>query len=135
MLSWLIAQLPSFSAARRSWLHTKSLQLADPEFYPPRPIDILIGSDNFGSIIQQGFLKSKLNEPIAQQTIFGWTLSGPTSMDKVSGPAVECHCTLDHDLQESLARFWTQEELPSRKPPILSPDEAECEQHFATTRE
>lgn len=62
-----------------SWSHLMQIPLADPAFNKPNPIDILIGSDIFGDLIQDGLIKGQKGAPVAQKTMFGWVLSGPTS--------------------------------------------------------
>ncbi|XP_011860154.1 PREDICTED: uncharacterized protein LOC105557508 [Vollenhovia emeryi] len=134
VLSRLLVKLPSFPVSSRSWPHIKNLPLADPEFYRCGPVDIIIGSDNYGSIILKGLIKANQHEPIAQKTIFGWILSGPSgSLNDNSSEAIDFHCSTDQDLHNLLARFWTQEDLPSSISASLSPDEVDCENHFLST--
>lgn len=58
------------------------LQLADPDFAYPGSIHIIIGSDNYGSMILLGLIKDEPLSPIAQRTIFGWVLSGTVQQRK-----------------------------------------------------
>ena len=59
--------------------HLLGLQLADTTYNVPGTIDILLGADMASLIISPNDLprRGKTTEPIAQSTIFGWTLSGP----------------------------------------------------------
>lgn len=133
ILPRLTAKLPPFDA-HSSWPHITGLQLADPDFSRSGYIQLIIGADNYGSVIMKGLIKGKdLNSPLAQQTIFGWVISGPISTDDVLIKAYGYHCAVDDDLQRILTKFWTQEELPLSTPATLNPDEMECEQHFLTT--
>ncbi|XP_077260903.1 uncharacterized protein LOC143896764 [Temnothorax americanus] len=94
---------------------------------------MIIGADYYGSIILEGIKRGSGNEPLAQQTIFGWILSG--SIDTGGSPAKGriLHCSTDDELQESLTRFWKQEETISLPGSNLTPDELACEQHFVNT--
>lgn len=135
ILPLLTSTLPQCESSRRYWPHIANLQLADPEFFCAGTINIIIGADNYGSIILPGLIRGELNAPIAQHTIFGWTLSGSTSSDLTSLPAQEYHCSIDLELKDILMKFWTQEELPLAAEPALSKDEADCERHFVTTHQ
>lgn len=53
------------------------IQLADPEFYNSRPVDILIGSDYYPQIIRSEVKNGFLDTLVAQETQFGWILTGP----------------------------------------------------------
>lgn len=133
ILPRLTTSLPQFDASCRRWTHTSNLQLADPEFFRSGPINVIIGSDNYGSIILPGLIKGQPNAPVAQKTIFGWILSGPISQDATFLPVREYHCSSDLELKEILTKFWTHEELPAVKESALSKDDADCEQHFLST--
>ncbi|XP_071576707.1 uncharacterized protein [Temnothorax nylanderi] len=73
------------------------------------------------------------SSPTAQQTIFGWVLCGPMSATETPVSAQAHHCSPDHELQDLLSRFWTQEELPKSTTAELTEEEEECERHFLTT--
>ncbi|KMQ86610.1 bel12-ag transposon polyprotein [Lasius niger] len=133
VLPRLTTKIPPYNTIARSWPHTNGLQLADPDFASSGPIHIIIGSDNYGAVILPGLIRGEPPSPVAQQTIFGWVLSGTISTDNITSPAQAHHCTLDHDLQELLVRFWMQEELPESKNFKLSKDEEDCERHFLST--
>lgn len=129
----ITTKLPSFDARCPSWPHIEGLQLADPGFSRSGSIQILIGSDNYGRIIMPGLIRGQPFSPIAQETIFGWVLSGPISPSDITLPAQGYHCSVDQDLQDILTKFWLQEEIPSSSDSSLSPDEIACEQHFIST--
>lgn len=133
ILQRLTTKLPPFDANCRPWPHISELQLADPDFFRSGPIHLILGSDNYGSIIMPGLIKGDPSSPTAQQTIFGWILSGPISDDEIESTAYGHHCAIDYNLQESIERFWTQEEVPNSSSTKLTTDEEECEQHFLST--
>lgn len=133
VLPRLTTKLPPYDTVSHTWPHITGLQLADPDFACSGLIHIIIGSDNYGSVILPGLIRGEALTPIAQQTIFGWVLSGTISTDEIVSPAPAHHCILDHELQELIARFWTQEELPAAKTSKLNKEEEECERHFLST--
>ena len=126
--------LPSERCEQLTWSHTENLHLADPTFWKPQPVDLLIGADYYGRVIKPNLIKGKVTEPVAQLSIFGWLIIGPFES------AVQ-HKTVHHttvalnteELQELLTRFWIQEEPPSTSVIKLNKEEALCEQHFAET--
>lgn len=117
----------------RSWPHIKGLQLADPDFACSQPIDLIIGSDYYGTIIREGLIKGDQDQSVAQETLFGWILSGTVSSEKIPNSAYKFYYAVDNELQDMLTKFWKQEELPSSTTTILKPDEVDCERHFLTT--
>ncbi|XP_075148496.1 uncharacterized protein LOC142222319 [Haematobia irritans] len=50
--------------------------LADPHFYHPVNIDIMIGNDEMPKILKAGLIQTASQMPIAQSTVFGWVISG-----------------------------------------------------------
>jgi len=83
------------------------------------------------SILQDGLRKGHEDEPIAQKIAFGWILSG--------GRRTTPHrhhnshqCTVDHELNELVQRFWEQDKEPSAVV-ALTPEEEKCEELFART--
>lgn len=133
ILPRLTRQLPSFVTARLSWPHLTELQLADPDYGSPGPIQILIGADFYGQIIHPEIVKGVIGAPIAQNAKFGWILFG--LVEAVTNPSTVAgyHSSVDYDLLELLTKFWTLEEIPSSTIKTLSPEEAFCEDHFKTT--
>lgn len=59
-------------------LYDHLTELADPHFCKPTNIEILIGNDQIPMILKlkAGLIQTSSNMPIAQSTVFGWTLSG-----------------------------------------------------------
>jgi len=111
----------------------EGLQLADPSFSKPGPIDIILGADVYGQLIEEGVIKGPINSPIAQKTKFGWIISGPIRNTAKTKAVQGFHVSVDDDIYDLLRRFWTLEELPSSKNTCLSSEEQECENLFKTT--
>ncbi|XP_023248120.1 uncharacterized protein LOC111643958 [Copidosoma floridanum] len=135
VLPRVTAPLPSFQCKTRSWLHTEFLELADPHFYLPRDIDLLLGTDYYSAIITSDLLRGSLSEPIAQRTLFCWILSGC-----VNQPVTKIHRHTHHivskiedKLQELLINFWIQEEVPSKSSSQLTPEKQECQEYLVRT--
>lgn len=110
--------------------HLRQLTLADPEPTSARPIDIIIGADLYGAILLPGMRRSDWGDLIAQNSIFGWILSGPLPAASVPATRVQMHhCTVLSEVNQLLKQFWELEEIPSQSHD--SPEEIECENHFA----
>ncbi|XP_076549057.1 uncharacterized protein LOC143306157 [Osmia lignaria lignaria] len=136
VLRTLTTILPSSEAPQQDWPHLNRLKLADPEFYKPRPIDVIIGADNYGRIIKSNVIKGSPSMPVAQLSIFGWLVIGPARRRQARAySSFNASISQDSDaaLRELLTKFWIQEELPTENTSQLTPDEQECEDHFRAT--
>src|SRR5580765_826020 len=113
--------------------YLRPLKLADSDPTSSEPIDIIIGADLYGSILRSGIRSRSPQEPVAQNSIFGWILSGPmpTQPESASISLSTHHCTVHADLDMQLKRFWEIEELPHQN--HISPEDMRCEKHFAST--
>ncbi|XP_071576020.1 uncharacterized protein [Temnothorax nylanderi] len=73
--------------------------------------------------------------PIAQLSIFGWLVLGPVDTSSSASAAVH-HASIqerEDALDELLAKFWTQEEVPASNTHDLTPDEQRCEEYYKST--
>lgn len=57
ILSKLTGRLPSVAAVKEQWSHLHGLILADPDFLLPGDIDIILGADIYGKIIEADLIK------------------------------------------------------------------------------
>ncbi|XP_043496629.1 uncharacterized protein LOC122520586 [Polistes fuscatus] len=136
MLKTVTSILPSGEISHEpEWPHLRGLNLADPEFLTPRAVDVIIGADFYGQLIRPNIIRHSSRDPIAQLSIFGWLVIGPTcapvtlarkTHHGISQPTNSC-------LQDLLTKFWVQEEVPTATDVQLTPEELECEHHFKTT--
>ena len=62
--------LPSFELQNQYWDHLQDPQLTDPEFLVLSDIDILLGANVYGELIQSEVRKGGPPDPIAQLTHF-----------------------------------------------------------------
>lgn len=134
ILPKLTASLPSTYIEKRTWTHLEGLTLADPDFQTRGAIDLILGADAYGHIIDEGLIKGPLDAPVAQLTKFGWIISGPTSGSTSSSSLIHgYHVSCDDPLHSLLQRFWELDEIPASNSPPLSVEEQHCENHFSTT--
>ena len=81
----VLKKVTSYSAdlskCNYSFDNFNNLRLADSNFLMPSNCDILIGNAEHARIIKPGLVKGSPDEPIAQDTEFGWIISGPVSSE------------------------------------------------------
>lgn len=130
ILPRICANQPTMFLSPSNWDHIKNLHLADPDFYKPGPIDILLGADLFPHIIQGGRVLGNNNEPAALNTIFGFILMGQAGNDAhVNSNLQSLLCQVEQQtLNEVLLKFWEIENIPNT--PVRSPDDELCEQKY-----
>lgn len=121
---------PRLEQAPGNWTHLQGLLLADPKYFEPGHIDLLLGVQEYAEIMLSGVIKGQTSAPIAQLTKLGWVLSGNHS----TGAATKVGCHMlnaseeDLALSEQLKLLWSVEEIPNK--PIWSPEEQMAEQKF-----
>lgn len=103
------------------------IELADPSFFSPSKIDILLGADVFWEIVCNQQIRLGRNKPTLQESELGWLISGPTGVGLLSHNRA-CHFT--HNIETSLSRFWEIEELPSIDKKYFTKVEELCEGIF-----
>lgn len=121
--------LPSQHIHRGEWEHVKGLQPADPDFLQQNKVDVLLGSPVYGYLLLPGLIKTTPEEPVAQNTEFGWILSGPTRATIPRREISSFHTRVE--LDDQLRRFFEQEELPEVR--SWTQEEKNCEEFFKKT--
>lgn len=110
-----------------------NVELADPTFYYPSKIDLLLGSDVYYELIVPEIKTLGDNTPILQNTHLGWVIGGPISRN-------DSNCFLNSnislfskisDLNEFIPKFWRVEEIPHKH--FLSPDDKIADKIFSET--
>ena len=61
----------SFELHNQYWDHLQGLKVADPDFFVPSDIDILLGADVYRELIQSEVRKGGPRDPVARLTQFG----------------------------------------------------------------
>ncbi|KAI5632572.1 putative peptidase (DUF1758) domain-containing protein [Phthorimaea operculella] len=56
--------------------HIKDLDLADPHFFKPGPVDMLVSVQLLAQALLPGFAQGTADQPIALRTVFGWIVMG-----------------------------------------------------------
>ena len=130
ILDSICPTLPNEAIEMQQWLHLKDLQLADPNFNSPGPIDVLLGADVWGMVLRDGVVSGQRDEPCAMRTCFGWVVFGRTRQTVVMNPRSHLsRVTDDVSLVDLIKRYWELEEPPME---VCSPND-KCEEIFVTT--
>ncbi|XP_051168418.1 uncharacterized protein LOC127286147 [Leptopilina boulardi] len=122
---------PTRKVPLQTWPHIQNLNLADPAFTEPRPIDIILGADVYGTLLLDGIRKGHQSAPVALRTVFGWVVTGSAEVPNKftqSNTILTLNTHHDDNLNELLKRFWEQEDISG--PPIKSIEDQECERLF-----
>ncbi|XP_036346477.1 uncharacterized protein LOC118755759 [Rhagoletis pomonella] len=125
--------LPSFKVTYIELQEYSSLPLADPHCFTPARIDMVLGSDVIPQVLLPGLKTNVGGSLIAQNSIFGWILSGPLT-EQVSSFSTQVVESTTNSLNDLLKKFWDQEEVPAT--PSLTDDDVFCEDLYqkSTTR-
>ncbi|XP_073841572.1 uncharacterized protein [Musca autumnalis] len=118
----------SFNYVERNKL--PNLKFADAEFYKSAPIDILIGGNLYPLILLGGVEHGILGSLVAQETVFGWIVTGPTNKRVARHTIRASHCTRV-SIDKQLARFWEIEEVPTISE--VSEEDRICEDIYKIT--
>lgn len=119
VLNRITSKLPSASVSAECCLHLKAIQLADPDFRKPAPIDLLLGADYFGEILEDGVISGTKHKPGAVRTRFGWMVFGPAAVIGTVGVARTSSMARPHSIQ-GLARRLDIKMLEEPTPEVAS---------------
>ncbi|XP_078049863.1 uncharacterized protein LOC144476616 [Augochlora pura] len=125
----IATSVPSDTIDRTTLNLPKNIELADPAFHRPAPIDMLLGAGTALSILSVGQINlAKLDHPdlYLQKTMLGWVIGGSAPTFNPIQSA-SCHTTVQFDL----ARFWEIEDGPQTR--RYSESEKTCEENFVNT--
>ncbi|UYV67038.1 hypothetical protein LAZ67_4003743 [Cordylochernes scorpioides] len=128
-------KIPNFYTNNPVWPHLNNLKLADPEFYIPRPIDIIIGADLYLDLIEPGLIKGPRDAPSAMNSKLGWIISGRSNMPNNTTSTSIQQIHINHssaELDDIVKKFWDAESIPTHKEE-MNTEELECENIFRTT--
>ncbi|XP_073979066.1 uncharacterized protein [Rhodnius prolixus] len=128
-------QLPHQKLPPSIWKRYIHLNLADPDFWNPGPIDFLLGADLFLQILDCSSPPCEFNfnqkEPKLLSTIFGQIIMGKCTELSCSQSTSSFFIT-SSDVYSLMERFWEIETIKTEQP-TLSPDDQFCEDHFKAT--
>ncbi|XP_045474911.1 uncharacterized protein LOC123680839 [Harmonia axyridis] len=108
-----------------------NLRLADPEFYNPAPVDILLGVQSYFDILTDE-PQHIIGKPSAISTRLVWVIMGGVS-SAISQIVQSLFVTSEEELlNDTLKMFWESEDI-SNPGVNLSPEDTFCEEYFSST--
>lgn len=131
VLSEITGYIPNMKIEVANLEIPKNIVLADPSFYKPGKIDLLIGNELFYKLLCIGQINLGANRPILQKTRFGWVISGPME-NSYFNQNITCNFSVN-DTEFDLRKFWEIEHEFSNEARVWSNEESACEAHFRET--
>ncbi|XP_061402935.1 uncharacterized protein LOC133338843, partial [Musca vetustissima] len=131
VLPMISGSLPSFSVSSDFKSQMPNLRLADVNLFDSRPVDLLLGADLYPKILLEGCRSIISGTLLAQNTVFGWLVTGPIPSSQIRTFATTINIEEEDSLNKTLLRFWELEETPKRK--LMSPSDRLCEENYIQT--
>ncbi|XP_037813632.1 uncharacterized protein LOC119604835 [Lucilia sericata] len=125
----LTGQLPHYPLSDFNNGEFADLQLADRYIHMYSEIDLLLGGDVYPKIIRSGLRWNHNQDLVAQQTVFGWIVTGRTATHNSLTSISAFYNELV--LNNQLKRFWELEEVPNKPRP--SEEDIHCENVYQST--
>lgn len=120
---------PAEKIDANNWIIPSDLKLADPQFYKPQRIDLLLCSEIFFELILDGKISLGNGLPYIINTSLGWVVGGGVET-QFPRRVLSCHVICkDNDLDTLVRAFWEIEEFNTRAP-VHTEEEKQCEEHF-----
>lgn len=110
----------------------KNIVLADPDFFKPNRIDLLLSVEITSEIYSIGSHALGSNLPTLQKTLLGWIVSGRVG----EGQKVEGDCNFTGNSKQDdfdMEKFWSVESSDEQNDLQYTPTELRVEQHFLST--
>ncbi|XP_058817915.1 uncharacterized protein LOC131681229 [Topomyia yanbarensis] len=135
VLTKVTADLPTRKLDVSKWKFPSGIVLADPEFFNPSTIDIIIGAEIFYDLLIEGQHKLDEEGPTLQNTQLGWVVSGSVSKGRSIDSTMAAVSCSEERLDDLLTRFWDLESCRTKG--TMSVEETLCEKMYdeMTTRD
>lgn len=129
MSKQLTTKIPSRKINTTDWPHLEGLILADPNYFKPGTIDLLLGVDVYARIVQNDLIKGPPGSPCAHKTNLGWILFGEVEDKPLQSNSVVVahHQVIAEDFLKTL---WEIEPDTRRK---YTKEEEQCESFYEET--
>lgn len=88
--------------------HLCNLTLADPSINQNHTIDLLLGAHEYAKLLKNGLIKGSADQPIAQNTEFGWVISGNTANARTV-QTIALPSTVE--IEDALAKFFETDQV------------------------
>ncbi|XP_036343642.1 uncharacterized protein LOC118752901 [Rhagoletis pomonella] len=112
--------------------HLDGIRLADPRYFEPQPVDVLLGNDIYDECILSDVRRAGSGFPIAQETTFGYIISGKNATGSQSPKSVSFSSTnTEMEVDSLLRKFWELEEMGESR--ALTTEDNWCEVLYQST--
>ncbi|XP_065356116.1 uncharacterized protein LOC135950508 [Calliphora vicina] len=122
------SQQPAERVNISNWNIPSDVELADPEFYLPQRIDLLLSSEIFFDLLLDGKVILGEELPCLINTKLGWIIGGKVD-SQTPNKILSCNVITYQDLDTMLKAFWEIEEFAQNKS-LMTEEENQCESHF-----
>ncbi|XP_065094001.1 uncharacterized protein LOC135714549 [Ochlerotatus camptorhynchus] len=121
VLPKVTVNLPTIRVDTNGWSLPSGIKLADPAFFEPNAVDLVLGIEHFFDFFETD-RRMSLGEgnPALHESVFGWIVSGGVSVPSRS-LQITCNVSTLDELDALISRFWSCEEVESGK--AHSPEE------------
>ncbi|XP_053968340.1 uncharacterized protein LOC128869760 [Anastrepha ludens] len=110
------------------------LPLADPNFFEPGSIDVIIGTDLYGLLLRNDIKRSAINKVTAQNTHLGWVIYGRLPHTSTLLLATTFCATATTELNNLVQQLWKFNECEDGEgSSSMTQDEIYCEKLFERT--
>lgn len=125
----LTTKMPTTTIVTNNWPHLQELDLADPSYNTPGPIDLLLGVKEYAQIIEDAsIIRGPPGTPCAQKTTLGWILFGEITTRVQEQSFNVMHHQVDVD--DLLKSIWEVDHDAKRS---FTKEEEACENIYAKT--
>ncbi|XP_055715181.1 uncharacterized protein LOC129809399 [Phlebotomus papatasi] len=128
--SVLQQKLPNWNVQTDKIPIPSDISLADPTWYVPQPIDLIISNEFYNDIYTSKILRLGQGFPVLKESCFGWVISGPHTSSSPTDQIAYVGTTLA-SIDSSLKKFWEVEEVSSDH--LKTPDHETVENIFQET--
>jgi len=107
--------------------------LADPLFFKPQTIYILLSTHEFFELLTGEKLSLGPGLPCLLNTTLGWIIGGQVvdnPQSRARANVFMCKISQSQQLNENLKRFWEIESFPESSQNQYTTEEEECDRHF-----
>ncbi|XP_063827877.1 uncharacterized protein LOC135077272 [Ostrinia nubilalis] len=133
VLGSITTLLPNRKIRAEEWKELEDIVLADPSYYTSNSVDLLLGSEVYSRVIQNGVIKGPLGSPLAQCSSLGWILSGVVNTPMKPSETIKVmHCSVkDNQLQRKCRKL--EDDIPLPKERTCTEDQKTREGYFTRT--
>ncbi|XP_073835665.1 uncharacterized protein isoform X2 [Musca autumnalis] len=113
------------------WKIPQNIELADPLFYKPQRIDVLLSAEVFFDLLLDGRISLGNDLPCLTNTVFGWIVGG-SSPCRSNSNSLMCNLivsTREQNIDATSKQIWGIEEYSKSSTPC-NEEEQVCKYHF-----